>query len=96
MQRKIEVLNEDMQTWREVEFRNLQVGDIFRLWEPVTEKVGERYVFGWRCQSLPEERDGELGCESRNVLWVAGPNMPETTEALTLDLEPAIPPEPKN
>lgn len=73
--RKVEVLRSE--AWVETPFEALQVGDVFRLWEPVIEqdeKLGE--VIAWRCKSQPEERDGVYGCMTEPAIAAPAPEPP--------------------
>jgi hypothetical protein len=84
MNRKIEVYRDE--EWVETPFEALQVGDVFRLWEPVIDKdpkFGE--VVAWRCMSPPEEKDGIYGC-------MTAPAMTAPKEVTEPTAEPSEPP----
>lgn len=72
-QRKVEVLHDG--NWLETPFERLQVGDVFRLWEPVIEKNTELKadVIAWTCKSPPENREGTFGCDCTPALTLPKP-----------------------
>lgn len=61
--------------WLEMPFERIQVGDIFRLWEPVIEKNEELNadVIAWKCKAPPEKRDGTFGCDCTPALTLPKP-----------------------
>lgn len=90
--RKVEVYRQTPDgddKWVDTPFEELQVGDVFRLWEPVIdkdEKFGE--VIAWRCKSTPEAREGVYGCMTEPAMTVPKEVEPAAAESSEPPPEP--------